>query len=249
MTGWSQAAAVGRPLDELFQIVDGAAAGESIQNPMAVAVQIDDTVGLTARCVLLRRDGFQTAYEGARDRPGSEDRLGVYGAAFVEELTNAGNYAIACAEAGGGPVVLLEKSPTLLAKVRISGGGRCNVTHACFDPSVLVTRYPRGGRELRARAKKLKRDITAGRTAVECDELVAEKTERVCIEREPSQRSISDPPAEIFGQFRRLGFTAIVQPLEHRGECRVGLNELHHVTSGSSECATVANPRMPMVTM
>ena len=57
--------------------------------------------------------------------------------------------AITCAAAGGGPVVLLEKSPMLLAKVRISGGGRCNVTHACFDPAVLVTRYPRGGRELR----------------------------------------------------------------------------------------------------
>ncbi len=57
--------------------------------------------------------------------------------------------AIACAEAGGGPVVLLEKSSMLLAKVKISGGGRCNVTHACFDPAVLVTRYPRGGRELR----------------------------------------------------------------------------------------------------
>jgi predicted Rossmann fold flavoprotein len=57
--------------------------------------------------------------------------------------------AIACAETGGGPVVLLEKSSMLLAKVKISGGGRCNVTHACFDPAVLVTRYPRGGRELR----------------------------------------------------------------------------------------------------
>ena len=57
--------------------------------------------------------------------------------------------AIACAEADGGPVVLLEKSSQLLAKVRISGGGRCNVTHACFDPATLVMRYPRGGRELR----------------------------------------------------------------------------------------------------
>ena len=57
--------------------------------------------------------------------------------------------AIACAGAGGGPVVLLEKSSQLLAKVKISGGGRCNVTHACFDPATLVTRYPRGGRELR----------------------------------------------------------------------------------------------------
>lgn len=45
-------------------------------------------------------------------------------------------------------VVLLEKTPHLLAKVRISGGGRCNVTHACFDPRELSTRYPRGGRAL-----------------------------------------------------------------------------------------------------
>ena len=34
-------------------------------------------------------------------------------------------------------VALLEKSAVLLSKVRISGGGRCNVTHACFDPSLL----------------------------------------------------------------------------------------------------------------
>ncbi len=41
-------------------------------------------------------------------------------------------------------VVLLEKKNQLLAKVRISGGGRCNVTHACFDPAKLVHYYPRG---------------------------------------------------------------------------------------------------------
>ena len=45
-------------------------------------------------------------------------------------------------------VVLLEKTTHLLSKVRISGGGRCNVTHACFDPRELSTRYPRGGRAL-----------------------------------------------------------------------------------------------------
>jgi predicted Rossmann fold flavoprotein len=45
-------------------------------------------------------------------------------------------------------VVLLEKTTNLLAKVRISGGGRCNVTHSCFDPRELSTRYPRGGRAL-----------------------------------------------------------------------------------------------------
>lgn len=35
-----------------------------------------------------------------------------------------------------------------LSKVRISGGGRCNVTHACFDPEELVKYYPRGNKEL-----------------------------------------------------------------------------------------------------
>lgn len=47
-------------------------------------------------------------------------------------------------------VILLEKSRQLLSKVRISGGGRCNVTHACFDPSLLVKNYPRGHQELRS---------------------------------------------------------------------------------------------------
>lgn len=46
-------------------------------------------------------------------------------------------------------VTLLEKSSKLLAKVRVSGGGRCNVTHACFENSLLVKNYPRGEKELR----------------------------------------------------------------------------------------------------
>jgi predicted Rossmann fold flavoprotein len=40
---------------------------------------------------------------------------------------------------------LLEKGPQFLAKVRISGGGRCNVTHACFEARELASHYPRGG--------------------------------------------------------------------------------------------------------
>ncbi len=58
--------------------------------------------------------------------------------------------AIACAEKNPNQhVIILEKTATLLAKVRISGGGRCNVTNACFDPAVLVQHYPRGGAALR----------------------------------------------------------------------------------------------------
>jgi len=59
--------------------------------------------------------------------------------------------AIACAEASPGTrVMILEKSSQFLSKVRISGGGRCNVTHSCFDPRELSTFYPRGGSALRS---------------------------------------------------------------------------------------------------
>ena len=57
--------------------------------------------------------------------------------------------AIAAAEANpSARVLLLEKSAQYLGKVRISGGGRCNVTHSCFYPRELVEFYPRGGQEL-----------------------------------------------------------------------------------------------------
>jgi predicted Rossmann fold flavoprotein len=46
-------------------------------------------------------------------------------------------------------VLLIEKAQQTLGKVLISGGGRCNVTHACFNPAQLVTYYPRGGSALR----------------------------------------------------------------------------------------------------
>ena len=55
--------------------------------------------------------------------------------------------AIAAAEAGA-DVAILEKTARVLEKVRISGGGRCNVTHADFEPREFAARYPRGGRAL-----------------------------------------------------------------------------------------------------
>lgn len=59
--------------------------------------------------------------------------------------------AITCAEANPKiSVTVLERGPQFLSKVRISGGGRCNVTHACFEPRALATRYPRGERALLA---------------------------------------------------------------------------------------------------
>jgi predicted Rossmann fold flavoprotein len=45
-------------------------------------------------------------------------------------------------------IVILEKSSNFLSKVKVSGGGRCNFTHACFDPKELAQFYPRGNKEL-----------------------------------------------------------------------------------------------------
>jgi len=57
--------------------------------------------------------------------------------------------AITCAEANPKKlVIILEQGRATLSKVKVSGGGRCNVTHACFDPKALTAFYPRGGREL-----------------------------------------------------------------------------------------------------
>ncbi|MBM3877293.1 MAG: NAD(P)/FAD-dependent oxidoreductase [Verrucomicrobia bacterium] len=58
--------------------------------------------------------------------------------------------AITCAEAlrGRGTVTVLERGPQFLQKVKISGGGRCNVTHACFEPREITRRFPRGAKPL-----------------------------------------------------------------------------------------------------
>jgi predicted Rossmann fold flavoprotein len=46
-------------------------------------------------------------------------------------------------------ILILEKTPKLLSKVKVSGGGRCNVTHHCFEPGPLAKHYPRGEKLLK----------------------------------------------------------------------------------------------------
>jgi predicted flavoprotein YhiN len=47
-------------------------------------------------------------------------------------------------------ITLYEKSSKVLSKVKISGGGRCNVTHNCTDIPTLIQAYPRGGKQLKS---------------------------------------------------------------------------------------------------
>jgi PAS domain S-box-containing protein len=62
MTGWSRSEAVGKPLNLVFKILDGATR-ETAKDPMEMAVEQNRTVGLTMNCVLIRRDGYESAIE------------------------------------------------------------------------------------------------------------------------------------------------------------------------------------------
>jgi diguanylate cyclase (GGDEF)-like protein/PAS domain S-box-containing protein len=62
MTGWSRGEAIGKPLAEVFRIIDGPTR-KTARDPMEMAVEQNRTVGLTVNCVLIRRDGFESAIE------------------------------------------------------------------------------------------------------------------------------------------------------------------------------------------
>jgi predicted Rossmann fold flavoprotein len=59
-------------------------------------------------------------------------------------------------------VTIFERGRDVLSKVRISGGGRCNVTHHCFNPEALSQAYPRGSRELRWAFEQFQAQDTVG---------------------------------------------------------------------------------------
>lgn len=68
--------------------------------------------------------------------------IGGGAAGFFSAIHAKENYPVA-------EVVIYEKSQKVLSKVKISGGGRCNVTNGCTDINELSEAYPRGGRQLR----------------------------------------------------------------------------------------------------
>lgn len=81
MTGWSRTEAAGHPLEEVFRIVD-ATTRAVVQNPMALAIRENKTVGLTPNCILIRRDGAESAIEDSA-APIHDRRGQVTGAVMV----------------------------------------------------------------------------------------------------------------------------------------------------------------------
>jgi diguanylate cyclase (GGDEF)-like protein/PAS domain S-box-containing protein len=81
LTGWSRTEAAGRPLTEVFKIVD-AVTREPVLNPMDLAIRENRTVGLTPNCLLIRRDGVESAIEDSA-APIHDRRGQVTGAVMV----------------------------------------------------------------------------------------------------------------------------------------------------------------------
>jgi diguanylate cyclase (GGDEF)-like protein/PAS domain S-box-containing protein len=81
MTGWRLEEAAGQPLDHVLRIVDGVTRQAS-QNPMDLAIRLNETVGLTSNCVLIRRDGSECAIEDSA-APIHDRRGQVIGAVMV----------------------------------------------------------------------------------------------------------------------------------------------------------------------
>jgi len=81
LTGWSRLEAAGRPLGEVFHIID-ATTREVVSNPMALAILENRTVGLTPNCILVRRDGVEAAIEDSA-APIHDRRGQVTGAVMV----------------------------------------------------------------------------------------------------------------------------------------------------------------------
>jgi diguanylate cyclase (GGDEF)-like protein/PAS domain S-box-containing protein len=81
LTGWLGTEAAGRPLEEVFHIID-ATTREPVANPMALAIRENRTVGLTPNCLLVRRDGVEAAIEDSA-APIHDRRGQVTGAVMV----------------------------------------------------------------------------------------------------------------------------------------------------------------------
>ncbi len=128
--------------------------------------------------------------------------------------------ALACAAANpAAKVILLEKMRQPLAKVRISGGGRCNVTHYCFDPALLVKSYPRGQAELRGPFSRFQPKDTVEWYESRGVKLKAEEDGRMFPTTDNSQTIIDCLMSEV----TKLG-------VELRTEC--GVKEIRRLESG-----------------
>lgn len=119
----------------------------------------------------------------------------------------AGFFAAANLDEKKFDVTILEQNSDVLQKVKISGGGRCNVSHACFDPKELVNFYPRGHRELLSVFTKFQPGDTMEWFESRDVPLKIEKDNRIFPETDSSQSIINC----LLGEVQKKGFAIKTQ--------------------------------------
>ncbi|MEM9769262.1 MAG: NAD(P)/FAD-dependent oxidoreductase [Cyanobacteria bacterium P01_D01_bin.71] len=153
--------------------------------------------------------------------------------------------AIASAEAAPeAQVTLLEAAAKPLSKVRISGGGRCNVTHHCFDPALLVQHYPRGGKALRGAFSRFQPQDTVAWYQRRGVRLKTEADGRMFPTTDDSGTIIDC----LLGEARRLGVTvrtraAVTAVEKTAGSFTVWLKSGEQLTSDRLLLATGSSPQ------
>ncbi|MCT2563448.1 NAD(P)/FAD-dependent oxidoreductase [Chryseobacterium herbae] len=115
-------------------------------------------------------------------------------------------------------ITILEQNSDVLQKVKISGGGRCNVTHACFDPRELVQFYPRGNKELLSVFTKFQPGDTMDWFDQRSVPLKIENDNRVFPESNSSQTIINTFQTEIQNKKVEVKTKCSVKEIEKQGE-------------------------------
>lgn len=127
--------------------------------------------------------------------------------------------ALNCAEHRPGlKVGIYEATPRVLSKVKISGGGRCNVTHHCFDPRQLIRHYPRGSKELLGPFHKFGPQQTIDWFKAHGVELKVEADGRMFPTSDNSQTIIDCLQGAVQKNGVELRLKALVEAIEKAGE-------------------------------
>ncbi|MDZ7690548.1 MAG: aminoacetone oxidase family FAD-binding enzyme [Balneolaceae bacterium] len=136
-------------------------------------------------------------------------------------------------------ITIYERSREVLSKVRISGGGRCNVTHHCYDPELLSKAYPRGERELRWAFERFDAEDTV-RWFEECGvPLKTEQDGRMFPTTDDSATIINCLLEEANKRGVRIRTKTKVERIEPRGDGRFNLH-LYRTSPEAADSVLVA---------
>lgn len=140
-------------------------------------------------------------------------------------------------------IVILEQNKDVLQKVKISGGGRCNVTHACFDPRELVQFYPRGNKELLSVFNKFQPADTMAWFDDRKVSLKIEKDHRVFPESNSSQTIINTFLNEVENKNISIENQQVVKDIQQKNEAYEIITSKEKWTADIVIFATGSSPK------